>query len=194
MTKAKTTSIGIRNRLGWMALAVLTLLAVISALPPKAEAYHYGYRSFHHRHISSFYYGGYGYGGYGYGGYGYGGYGYGSYGYHHRAQLQSALTQARLAGLGAIDLGVKPKRVEVFVDGEYIGRNGQFDGAPNYLWLEKGAHEVTFYREGFRTVTRELNVQAGLIKKIKFRLEPGDSELAEELAAQLSDDYHRVAA
>jgi len=187
MTQAKTTSIGIRNRLGWMVLAVLTVLAVTSTLPPKAEAYHYRYRYFHRSHISSFYYGGF------HGSY-YGGYGYGSYGYHYRAQLQSALTQARLAGLGALDLGVKPNRVEVFVDGEYIGRNGQFDGAPNYLWLEKGAHEVTFYREGFRTVTRELNVQAGLIKKIKFRLELGDSELAEELAAQLSDDYHRVAA
>lgn len=134
MTQAKTTSIGIRNRLGWMVLAVLTLLAMTSTLPPKAEAYHYGYRSFHHRHVSSFYYGGYGYGTYG----------YGSYGYHYRAQLQSALTQARLSGVGALDLGVKPNRVEVFVDGEYIGRNGQFDGAPNYLWLEKETHEVTF--------------------------------------------------
>ncbi len=197
MTQPKTKKSRHRNRHGWIGLAVLTLLALTTILPANAEASHYRYRYFHHSRYSPFYYGGYHgsyYGGYGYGGYGYGGYGYGGYGHHRRAQLHGVLNQARLAGVGALDLGVRPKRVEVFVDGEYIGRNGQFDGAPNYLWLEKGSHEITFYREGYMTVTRELTVQAGLIKDVKFRLQAGDSELAEELAQQLSDYYREAAA
>jgi len=87
----------------------------------------------------------------------------------------------RLAGLpagtdvGAMRLKVKPKKTEIFLDGEYVGRSGQFDGYPGFLWLDRGSHTLVFYREGYRTFSRAFEVRAGMVTEVRVEMEPGET-------------------
>ncbi len=83
--------------------------------------------------------------------------------------------------LGALDLKVKPRRVEVWVDGQYVNTAGKLDGYPGYLWLSEGMHEVVFYREGWQTVKRKMLVRPGPIRKLRLELAKGASTPPEEL-------------
>ena len=157
------------GRLG-IALSILALLTL--GLPRTAEAHHhYGYgHGFGGHGYGSYGYGthsfgGFGYGGYGYGGYGYSGYGYPGYGYGYApTPLEEVAKVARLAGLGALDLNnVKPKKTAVFVNGQYIGVTGDFDGYSSYLWLKKGTHQLVFYKDGYRTLAREYTIHPGVV-------------------------------
>ncbi len=155
---------GIYKGLGRIGIPLLILVLFTWGLPRTAQAQHYG----HHFGHGGFGHGGFGYGGYGHGGYGYGGYGYGygTYGYGSTpALLLDEVTRvARLAGLGALDLNnIKPKKTGVFLNGQYIGVAGDFDGYPAYLWLKKGTHQLVFYKDGYRTLAREYTIHPGVV-------------------------------
>jgi hypothetical protein len=89
---------------------------------------------------------------------------------------------ARYESFGAIDLNVKPKKAEVWVDGQLLGRSGKFDGFPGYLWLGKGTHELVFHRPGFKTVAREVRVLEGAVVKLNLRLEEGETMPVEQVS------------
>lgn len=91
------------------------------------------------------------------------------------------------ARLGALDLNVKPKKTEVWVDGQLVGPSGKFDGFPGYLWLERGRHELVFYHPGFGTDVRQVRVLQGTVVKLNLRLQPGESIAPEEIARKGQD-------
>lgn len=78
-------------------------------------------------------------------------------------------------GMGALDLNVRPKQTEVYVNGQYVGLVKQYDGFPGYLWLESGVYEVAFYRPGFRTVTREFEIFTGMVLDVSIEMTPGEA-------------------
>ncbi len=183
---------------------IALLIAIVLIAPLNAWAGSLG----HHRsrgHHSYGYRGHHGYGGhhgyYGHGyrsyhGYGYG-HGYGShygYGGHHRSRPSHFYgadgsryrSVSDVEDLGALDLNVKPKNTQVYLNGNYIGATGKFDGFPNYLWLKEGTYELTFYNEGYMTVVQEFVVEAGGLSKVKLRLVPGQSVPPEELVSKSS--------
>jgi hypothetical protein len=131
-------------------------------------------------------YGWYGYGGYG--GWGWpgppGGYGpgYGP-GYPRDVRYQPP---------GAVDLNVKPKRVEVYVNGELVGNAGSFDGFPDYLWLTPGSHELIFYREGYVTQRRVVSVRPSWVLDLRLALQAGEAVSPEQLSSP-PEDYGRGA-
>ena len=90
--------------------------------------------------------------------------------------------------LGALDLNVKPKKAEVWVDGQLIGPSGKFDGFPGYLWLERGRHELVFYHPGFSTEVREVRVLQGAVVKLNLRLQAGESIAPGEMASSREGD------
>ena len=156
-----------------------------------AEAGYYG-----HNGYGRGYYG-HGYGHHGYYGHGYYGHGYGHHGYYGYGRRYSPyyepgsldLGVARLAGLGALDLDVSPRRkTKVYLGGEYIGVVGSFDGYPSYLWLKEGTYQLVFYRDGYTTLARELTVHAGVVIDVELRMERGESVPPEELVAALAKD------
>lgn len=98
------------------------------------------------------------------------------YGYGNRERsggLNPAI--ARAIGLGGLDLSIKPRKAEVFVDGEYAGIAGDFDGYPSYLWLEEGDHVVTIFKGGFKSFEENFAIKAGVVYPVKLRLAPGQS-------------------
>ena len=177
-----------RIRIG-IPLILVALFAFASART--AEARYYG----HHGYGRGYY--GHGYGHHGYYGHGYYGHGYGHHGYYGYGRRYSPyyepggldLGVARLAGLGALDLDVSPRRkTKVYLGGEYIGVVGSFDGYPSYLWLKEGTYQLVFYRDGYTTLARELTVHAGVVIDVELRMERGESVPPEELVAALAKD------
>jgi hypothetical protein len=83
---------------------------------------------------------------------------------------------AMMAGLGAIDLNVKPNQAEVWVDGKYVGEARNLDGTPSYLWLPEGAHRLSIRKGGYATFETQVDVRRGITKALKLRLRDGDVE------------------
>ena len=79
--------------------------------------------------------------------------------------------------LGALDLGIKPKRARVYLDGRYIGLAKQFDGTPNYLWVERGEHTLTFYHVGYQNSVRTIVVDPGQVLTLKEAMIEGQATL-----------------
>ena len=76
---------------------------------------------------------------------------------------------------GSLDLNVKPKKTEVYLNGYYIGKTGAFDGWPGHLNLKEGTYELIFYLEGHETVRKEFTVNAGIVTRDRFQMIPGEA-------------------
>lgn len=132
----------------------------------------------------------------GYGSYYYRPYYYRPY-YHYYPSYYSYERSRNYEESGGLDFDIRPKRTEVWVDGQYVGLASKFDGFPGHLWLEKGRHELIFYRDGFETIRREVNVLPGVVLDIVADMEPGESTAAEELTVfdpeELKNRYEEAA-
>ena len=78
----------------------------------------------------------------------------------------------RLDPGSAIRLEVAPKEAEVYVDGYYAGVVDDFDGMFQRLPIEPGEHEITLYRDGYRTVHQRVYLTPRSTFKLKYRMEP----------------------
>ena len=56
---------------------------------------------------------------------------------------------------------MSPKEAELYMDGYYAGIVDDFDGVFQRLSIEPGEHEVTLYRDGFRTVHQRVYLTPG---------------------------------
>jgi hypothetical protein len=72
----------------------------------------------------------------------------------------------------AVRIEVTPKEAEVYVDGYYAGIVDDFDGVFQRLRLPPGQHELTLYRENFRTVHQTVYLTPDSTFKLKYRMEP----------------------
>lgn len=155
-----------------LAAAVVALTALITLAPQSAEAH--GRGGFRGRPIigGGFYspYFGFGWGPYWGPWSPYWGWGAG---YRPAGGIDPSL--ALVAGVGAVELNVKPGQAEVWVDGKYVGEARDLDGYPSLLWLKEGAHRVQLYKGGYVTFDEQIEVQAGQQKELKARLDKGES-------------------
>ncbi len=149
--------------------AACLCLSVPALWPSEAFAQRHGY---HHSHFSVvvgagfyynpfFYYSPFYWGGWGYPGWGFGPYPYPYYGGYWYGP---SFSDARLL--------IKPVDAEVFVDGYYVGRVDNFDGIFQRLDLPPGEHEITVYREGYRTYRQKNLFRPGEGYKFQAALEP----------------------
>jgi hypothetical protein len=77
----------------------------------------------------------------------------------------------------AVRIEVTPREAEVFVDGYYAGIVDDFDGVFQRLRLPPGQHELTLYREGFRTVHQTVYLSVDSTFRVRYtmeRLQAGD--------------------
>ena len=150
-----------------------------------------GYRGYYGGYRG--YYGGYrgyygGYGGFGWYGYpGWGGYygGYGGYGYYGAPGWgYTSVYPAVGASHGALDLDVSPESAQIYVDGQLVGTADDFDGFPDFLWLEKGTYDVVIFAPGFQTLNRQYSVYGGMVIDVEDALVPGQETLPENLVSK----------
>ncbi|MEM9593624.1 MAG: PEGA domain-containing protein [Acidobacteriota bacterium] len=84
-------------------------------------------------------------------------------------------------GMGALDLDVSPEKAEIYIDGQYVGVADEYDGFPQYLWLEKGTYDVAIYREGYETIVRQYSIYPGVVIDVSDRMKRGIAIDPEEL-------------
>ncbi len=171
-------------------LAAVALLALTALLPARAEAR--GGHGFHYRpavHVSAFYgldpYFAFGYG-YGFGPYlwpysGFSPY----YGFYPPARRLN-LNAAAIAGVGAVEMDVKPNRAEVWVDGKYVAEARDLDGDPSFLWLPEGSHQIAVVKGGYETFEKQIDVRRGTQKELSIRLEKGESKAPTRAPSEVS--------
>ena len=166
------------KRLSRIGMPILMLVA-LAAFTPVAEATYshrgFGHRgfgfhgSFLHSHFASpFFY-----------------HSRGLYGPYYRPAPPGGLDRdvARQLGFGGLDLNVKPKKTEVYVDDEYVGVSGQFDGLPAYLWLKEGTHKLALYKDGYKLLERDYKISSGTVLDVRLKLQEGESEPPGQTAA-----------
>ncbi len=111
------------------------------------------------------------------------GYGYGPYGRNaYRDRYYD-----REGTLGALDIDVSPGKTEVWIDGRYTGTADDFDGFPQYLWMDRGVYDVVLFREGYKTIARQVTIRSGQVISMGDRLEPGESVRPADLATKTHD-------
>ena len=103
-------------------------------------------------------------------------YGYPYYGPYRQARGGMNPALARALDVGALDLDIKPRKAEVFVDGVYVGIARDFDGGPSYLWLDEGEHAVVIYKGGYASYEAVFDIEPGVITGVKVRMTEGASE------------------
>jgi len=102
----------------------------------------------------------------------------------HSYPYPAAVYPGRAQGLGLLDLDVAPERAQVFLDGEYLGVCDDFDGFPDYLWLEPGTYDLVFFHEGYRTVAHQVTVRSGVRIDFNDRMVPGEAARPEDLPSK----------
>lgn len=81
--------------------------------------------------------------------------------------------------LAVVAIDVRPKNARVHLDGEFIGRSRFFNGTNGFLYLEPGSYRLELRREDHRTVTVELEAEAGCrydLKHFMERVPRGETE------------------
>ncbi len=78
-----------------------------------------------------------------------------------------------------VDTDVSPEAAEVYLDGTLIGQADDFDGFPDYLYLETGRYRLELRHPFYETVARELDVRAGQAIQVndEMKLLPGKKKL-----------------
>lgn len=80
---------------------------------------------------------------------------------------------------------VTPRDTEVFIDNYYAGTADDFDGLFQRLHVEPGAHDVTLFREGYRTVRQRVYIQPTGTFRLRYMMVPlGPGETAEPRPAE----------
>ncbi|HUL78328.1 MAG TPA: PEGA domain-containing protein [Vicinamibacteria bacterium] len=104
------------------------------------------------------------------------GWGWGLYPPAYYAPGGVDMNMAMMAGVGAVDLNVKPNQADVWVDGKYVAEARDLDGDPSYLWLPEGEHRLAIYKGGYLTFDEPIEIRRGMKSDLKVRLQPGDSQ------------------
>ena len=78
----------------------------------------------------------------------------------------------RFDGEGSLRVQVMPRDTEVYIDNYYAGTVDDFDGFFQRLHVEPGAHDVTLYRDGYRTVRQRIYIQPTGTFRLRYDLMP----------------------
>ncbi|HPC82949.1 MAG TPA: hypothetical protein P5234_06250 [Thermoanaerobaculaceae bacterium] len=81
------------------------------------------------------------------------------------------LPRAVNPSLTAVDTDISPERARVYLDGELIGTADDFDGFPDYLYLEPGEYTLEFRLKGYRSESVTIEAREGRFFPLDFKLE-----------------------
>jgi hypothetical protein len=151
----------------WRMFAVVLAVAVLMpAAPAAARHWHHGYRGFYPPFSWSVGIGlGWGWGP-----------GWGWWG--PPVVYEPVPVPAMRTNLTAVDTDVEPEHARVILNGELIGTADDFDGYPDYLYLEPGHYTVEFRLQGYRSQKVDVEAVPGRYVPIKFKLERIEGEKA----------------
>ena len=87
-----------------------------------------------------------------------------------RVQMQKAVTQPMPAVTATVKIEVNPNRAAVFVDGQFVGHVGEFEGAGRGMLVAPGAHKIRVALPGYQTFETEISALANQKVEVKTDL------------------------
>jgi hypothetical protein len=87
-----------------------------------------------------------------------------------RVQMQKAVTQPMPAVTATVKIEVNPNRAAVFVDGQFVGHVGEFEGAGRGMLVAPGAHKIRVALPGYQTFETEITALANQKVEVKTDL------------------------
>jgi hypothetical protein len=75
-------------------------------------------------------------------------------------------------GEGSLRVQVTPRDTEIYIDNYYAGTSDDFDGMFQRLHVEPGAHDITLYREGYRSVRQRIYIQSSGTFRLRYTMMP----------------------
>jgi PEGA domain-containing protein len=101
-------------------------------------------------------------------------------GYLVEAGTQDPYPPPPFAPGSAIRFEITPKEAEVYADGYFAGIVDEFDGVFQRLYLASGQHEITLFRDGFKTVHQTVYLSPHASFKVRYTMQPlAPGEVAE---------------
>jgi hypothetical protein len=91
--------------------------------------------------------------------------------------MQKAATGAMPAITAEVKLSVNPSRAAVFLDGQFIGHVGEFQGAGHGLLIAPGAHKIKIALPGYKTFESDINPIANQKVEVKTELQKSEQPL-----------------
>ena len=77
---------------------------------------------------------------------------------------------AMATDLAVVDTDVEPEHARVYLDGRLVGTADDFDGLPDYLYLEPGTYQLEFRLPGYRTEALTVEAEEGRYFPVELRL------------------------
>jgi len=93
--------------------------------------------------------------------------------------------------IGALDLDISPEEAQIYLDGELIGTADNFDGFPEFLWLEEGTYDLVFYHPNYETIARQYTIYAGVVIDVEDKMQPGTGVRPEDLVSRSTENRDR---
>jgi PEGA domain len=87
-----------------------------------------------------------------------------------RVEMQRAATQPMPAITATVKIEVNPNRAAVFVDGQFVGHVGEFEGAGRGMLVAPGTHKIRVALPGYQTFETEINALANQKVEVKTEL------------------------
>jgi len=85
----------------------------------------------------------------------------------------TAAADARARAPGTVELKVKPKKAEVYIDGESRGQARDFNGKWDVLYVPPGTRTVELRHDGYKTLRLVLEIEPGGYYTVSEHLEQG---------------------
>lgn len=95
--------------------------------------------------------------------------------------MQKAATGRLPLVLATVKIDVNPSRAAVFVDDQFVGHVGEFEGLGHGLLVAPGTHRIKIALPGYETFVTEIRPSARQKVEIKTNLPPSNSPLSEPL-------------
>jgi hypothetical protein len=78
-----------------------------------------------------------------------------------------------------VKISVNPSRAAVFLDGQFIGHVGEFQGAGRGLLVAPGEHKIKIALPGYTTFESDINPLANQKVEVKTELQKSEEPLAD---------------
>jgi hypothetical protein len=93
-----------------------------------------------------------------------------------QVEMQKAATGAMPSQTAEVKIEVNPSRAAVFLDGQFIGHVGEFQGAGRGLLVAPGEHRIKVALPGYKTFETDINPLANQKVEVKTELQKSSDD------------------
>ena len=110
-----------------------------------------------------------------------------------RVAMAKAVTQPMPAVTSTVKIVVNPNRAAVFVDGQFVGHVGEFDGVHQGMLVAPGTHKIKVALPGYQSFETEINAQPNQKVEVKTDLVKTDAGGVDPMLGQGGSEHPATA-